>query len=235
MSWPTYQPLGDNGLLISYEEKIDPNINGRVRFLSEKIEEHGFLWLCEVVFSFRSLLVIYDPHRIRFPEVAKTIKRIEGTLQASQAYSPNLYEIPTAYGGPYGPDLKRVAKFCGLSPQAIIEIFSSTVFTVYFLGFLCAQPYLGGLPETLHVPRLESPRLHVPAGSVGMGGIQAGVITIDQPSGFNYIGRTFLSLYDPLKIPPTYLKAGDRIVFPSLSEDQVLKLKGNPPILKGQR
>lgn len=234
MSWPTYQPLGDHGVLISFEERIDPKINERVRFLSETIKEQKFPWLHEVVYSFRCLLVIYDSHMIRFPEVVEAIKRIERTFQPSQTHFPDLYEIPTVYGGQYGPDLNRVAEFTGFSPKEVIEIFSSTVFMIYFLGFLCAQPYLGGLPEALKVPRLDNPRLHMPAGSVGIGGIQASLITIDQPSGHNFIGRTFLSLCDPMEIPPTCLKAGDQIVFTSASEDQIVDLKGKSPILKKQ-
>jgi KipI family sensor histidine kinase inhibitor len=232
MPCPTYQPLGDQGVLIQFEERIDPGINERVRFLSKVIEERRFPWLHEVVFSFRNLLVIYDPRLIQFQKVVEAVKRIESTFSSPQAHSPDVYEIPTLYGGPYGPDLNRAAEITGYSPKEVIEIFSSTVFTIYFLGFLCAQPYLGGLPEALQVPRLEGPRLHVPAGSVGIGGIQAGVISIDQPSGFNFIGRTFLSIYEPTKIPPTCLQAGDQITFPSLLEDQALRVKGSPPVLK---
>ena len=234
MTWPIYQPLGDQGVLISYENKIAPGINERVRLLSDTVQRSGFPWFQDVVFSFRCLLVLYDPDMIRFSEVLGAVKRIEANLQPSKSPTTEIYEIPTIYGGQYGPDLGRVAEVTGLPAQEVVETFSSTVFTIYFLGFLGAQPYLGGLPKELHVPRLDTPRLHVPKGSVGMGGIQAGVITIDQPSGFNYIGRTFLSLYDPREIPPTSLKPGDRIIFPVISEDQIGDFRGKSPAPKGR-
>jgi inhibitor of KinA len=235
MTWPIYQPLGDQGVLISYENKIDPGINERVRLLSDTVERSGFPWLQDVVFSFRCLLVIYDPDMIRFPEVLGAIRRIEANLQSSQTPIADIYQIPTIYGGHHGPDLATVAEVTRLPAREVVDTFSSTVFTIYFLGFLGAQPYLGGLPKELHVPRLDTPRLHVPKGSVGMGGIQAGVITIDQPSGFNYIGRTFLSIYNPAEIPPTSLKPGDRIVFPAISEDQIRDFRGKGPIPTGRK
>jgi len=231
-SWPIYQPIGDQAVLISYEERIDPLINKRVRFLSDALTQRGFPWVQDVIFSFRSLVVIYDLHMIHFSEVVEVVSQIEKGLHPSQTYRVEVYEIPTVYGGPHGPDLNRVAEFTGLSVKEVVETFSSTVFVIYFLGFLCAQPYLGGLPDCLQVPRLDSPRIHVPAGSVGIGGIQAGVITIGQPSGFNFIGRTFLSLYDPMKIPPSCLRAGDCILFPKISEDQIQEFKEKPPKMR---
>ena len=232
MSFPTYQPAGDQAVLVSYEEKIDHKINEKVRFLSEAITQQGFPWMRETIFSYRSLLVIYDPQKVHFPEVVEAIKKIEQGLGLTPSTLPDTYEIPTVYGGVHGPDLKRVAEITSLSPKEVIDLYSSTTFTIYFLGFLCAQPYLGGLPEKLHVPRLDNPRLHMPAGSVGIGGIQASLITIDQPSGHNFIGRTFLCLYDPMKIPPTPLRAGDRIIFKPISEREIPSMRGKDPVKK---
>ncbi len=194
MSFPVYQPLGDRAVLVSYEERIDPEINERVRFLSEVITRQGFPWLEEAVFSYRSVLVIYDPQKIHFSQAVGALEKIERRLAPSRSSPPDIYEIPTVYGGAYGPDLDRVAEATGFPQGGVIDLYASTTFTIYFLGFLCAQPYLGGLPEKLRVPRLDNPRLHMPAGSVGIGGIQASLLTIDQPSGHNFIGRTFLSL-----------------------------------------
>jgi inhibitor of KinA len=230
MSFPIYQPIGDRAVLVGYEERIDPKINERVRFLSEVITQQGFPWMRETIFSYRSLLVIYDPQKVHFPEVVEAIKKIERGLGLTPPTLPDTYEIPTVYGGVHGPDLKRVAETTSLSPKEVIDLYSSTTFTIYFLGFLCAQPYLGGLPQKLHVPRLDNPRIHMPAGSVGIGGIQASLLTIDQPSGHNFIGRTFLSLYDPTKLPPTRLKAGDQVIYTPISEEKIPDLKGKYPI-----
>jgi inhibitor of KinA len=230
MPFPIYQPAGDQGVLVSYEEKIDPSINERVRVLSEVVSEQNFPWLEETVFSYRSVLIIYHPRMIHFSQVVEAIRTIERGLTPVPFGPPDIYEIPTVYGGPYGPDLERVSGATGLSSGEVIDLYSSTTFMIYFLGFLCAQPYLGGLPEKLQVPRLDNPRLHMPAGSAGIGGIQASLLTIDQPSGHNFIGRTFLSLYDPRKMPPSLLKAGDRVIFKPISEKEIPKIKGKDPI-----
>ena len=230
MSFPIYQPSGDRAVLVSYEERIDPEINERVRFLSEVITRQGFPWLEETVFSYRSLLVIYHPRKIHYSEAVKAIDEIEHGLSVVPSALPDIYEIPTVYGGAYGPDLSRVAEITGLSPGEVIDLYSSTTFTIYFLGFLCAQPYLGGLPERLRVPRLDNPRLHMSAGSVGIGGIPASLLTIDQPSGHNFIGRTFLSLYKSMRIPPLPFRAGDRIIFKPMREEKIPKFKGRFPV-----
>ncbi len=233
MSFPIYQPVGDRAVLISYEERIDPRINERVRFLSKVIKEHRFPWVEEVVFSYRSVLIIYHPQSIHFLKVVEAIQKIEQGLTLPPSARPDVYEIPTVYGGSYGPDLNRVSQVSGLSSKDIVEIYSSTLFTIYFLGFLCAQPYLGGLPERLQIPRLDNPRLHMAAGSVGIGGIQASLLTIDQPSGHHFIGRTFLCLYNPEKNPPTSLRAGDRLVFKPIREEEIPDSMGKEPVKKG--
>lgn len=226
MNWPIYEPLGDQGILVSYDNRIDVTIGEKVRLIAESMEKHAPPWLQEVVFSYRCILVLYDIRRIRYSEVLEFIKSNQLDIVSTDSLIPNVYQVPTVYGGQDGPDLGHVADIAGCTPEEVIERFSATSFTLYFLGFLCAQPYLGGLPEDLHVPRLASPRLHMPAGSVGIGGAQASLLTIDQPSGHNFIGRTSLSLYDPRAIPPTRLRAGDKIVFPRMSEDQIEDFRG---------
>ena len=231
MTHPIYQAVGDGAVLVSYDEKIDLEINKRCRALSEALSRQGLAWLEEAVFSYRSVLVIYRPKQIHFLEAVEAIKKIEEDLGLLPDASPRLFEIPTVYGGSSGLDLDRVSAITGLHPQEVIELYSSTLFTIYFIGFLCGQPYLGGLPEKLRVPRLDNPRLHVPAGSVGIGGIQASLITIDQPSGHNFIGRTFLSLYDPHKMPPTSFRAGDLVIFKPITKEEVSKYNGKFAIL----
>jgi KipI family sensor histidine kinase inhibitor len=105
-----------------------------------------------------------------------------------------------------------------LSPDEVVEIFSSEAYLLYFLGFLCALVYLGGVSSRLNVPRLASPRPFIPEGSVGTAGGQANIIPVDLPSGFNYLGRTFVKVYDPRRLPPTLMRHGDYVQFPSVSE-----------------
>jgi inhibitor of KinA len=122
--------------------------------------------------------------------------------------------------------LERVSRVLHLSPEEVTREFSRARFLVYFIGFICGLAYLGGLPEKLRVPRLTTPRTLVPGGSVGFAGGQANAIATDQPSGFNYIGRTFVILYNPRTLPPIPFVAGDEVLFPPVSEEEALKAGG---------
>nr|NIO12268.1 carboxyltransferase domain-containing protein [Deltaproteobacteria bacterium] len=99
-------------------------------------------------------------------------------------------------------------------------------YPVYCLGFICANAYMGGIPKALQVPRLPSPRPFVPMGSVGFAGPQANILPVDAPSGFNYIGRTFVSVYDPREFPPTRIRPGDYIECPAVSEREARSAGG---------
>ena len=224
--------MGDRGLLVRYENSVDAQINKNVRLFSEAIDKCGFSWLQDLVFSFHSLLIQYDPKKVGYKKVFETVKSIEASLSFSDSdieSDVKTYEIPTVYGGVFGPDLERVAIFTHRDPVQVIQAFSSTVFTVFFLGFIGAQPYLGGLPDHLHVPRLDTPRPNIPAGSVGIGGLQAGMVTIDQPSGFNFIGWSPLLFYHPELSPPSRFNAGDHLIFREISVEDVDDFKGKTP------
>ena len=224
--WPRMRPSGDSAVLVEFDNRIDPEINRAVRSLALAIESDPLPGINEVLPAFRSLMVTYDLLKIEYQRILEKIKI--WTEKAARIDLPpgRLFRLPTVYGGVHGPDLKRVAETVKLPPQEVIKVFSETRFLVYFIGFICGLAYLGGLPESLRVPRLPTPRTLVPAGSVGLAGGQANAISTDQPSGFNYIGRTFTTLYDPLIFPPIPFLSGDEIQFVSVSEQEALEARG---------
>ena len=224
--WPRMRPSGDSAVLLEFDNRIDPEINRSVRSLALAIESDPLPGINEVLPAYRSLMVTYDPLKIEYPRILKKIKI--WTEKAARIDLPpgRLFRLPTVYGGVHGPDLKRVAETVKLSPAEVIRVFSETRFLVYFIGFICGLAYLGGLPESLRVPRLPTPRTLVPAGSVGLAGGQANAISTDQPSGFNYIGRTFTTLYHPQIFPPIPFLSGDEVQFISVSEEGALEERG---------
>jgi len=127
-------------------------------------------------------------------------------------------EIPVEYGGAAGPDLDEVARHTGLSPSEVVQMHGAVDYTVYFLGFLPGFAYLGGLDPRLAMPRRREPRLQVPAGSVAIGGEQTGVYAANSPGGWHLIGRTSVQLFDPTRISPTLLSAGDTVRFVVIGE-----------------
>ncbi|WP_297465795.1 5-oxoprolinase subunit PxpB [Thermococcus sp.] len=215
---PELKPAGDSALLISFGEAIDEEINGRVHAVAGTIEKAGFEWLVEVVPAYSSLLVVYDPLKATYAEVESAIKPL---LSAeTESFRGRLVEVPVVYGGQYGPDLEFVAEYNGLSVDDVIEIHSGPVYRVYFLGFLPGFAYLGGMDERIAAPRLEKPRLKVPAGSVGIAGRQTGIYPLESPGGWRLIGRTPLRLFNPSKEPPTLLQPGDRVKFVPIDESE---------------
>jgi inhibitor of KinA len=224
--WPKIKPSGDSAVLVEFENRIDPEVNRALRALALAIESEGFPGIQEVLPAYRTLMVTYNPLQIEYPLL---VDRIRGCLdRAGRIDLPpgRVFRLPTVYGGPHGPDLDRACGILRLSPEDLIREFSRTRFLVYFIGFISGLAYLGGLPEKLRVPRLTTPRTFVPGGSVGFAGGQANAIATDQPSGFNYIGRTFVVLYDPRVFPPIPFVAGDEVSFPPVSEEEALRAKG---------
>ena len=134
-------------------------------------------------------------------------------LPTTHSPLPTTYVIPVHYGGEFGPDLEDFAMAKGLSLREVIDLHTSVEYYVYLIGFTAGFPYLGGLPEVLHFPRRDQPRVRVPAGSVGIGGAQTGVYPHEAPGGWHLIGRTDLSLFDVDRSPPALLKPGDRVKF----------------------
>lgn len=228
--WPKIRPSGDRAVLVELENRIAPEVNRKIRALALAIESDPFPGIQEVLPAYRALMVTYDPLKIEYRDLVEKIHLWNEKAGSIDLPPRRLFRLPTVYGGSHGPDLHRVADIVRLSPEEVIRIFSTTPFMVYFIGFICGLAYLGGLPEALRVPRLATPRTLVPAGSVGFAGGQANAISTDQPSGFNYIGRTFVNLYDPRIFPPIPFVSGDEIVFISVSEEEGRKARGRGAI-----
>lgn len=224
--WPVIRPSGDRAILIEFENRIDPKVNRQVRSLAVTIEGEKAAGIEEVLPAYRTLMLVYDPLVIEYQTLLKRVLDWVEKAKSIDLPPRRLFRLPTVYGNEHGPDLIRVVELTHLPQEEVIRVFAETKFLVYFIGFICGLAYLGGLPEILRVPRLNTPRTLVPGGSVGIAGGQANAITTDQPSGFNYIGRTFVSLYDPRKFPPIPFTAGDEIQFIPVSAEAALKARG---------
>ena len=182
--------------------------------------EHPLPGLGEPLPTYRSLLLHYDPLRLSFAEVTALVEEALTRVEGRARPEPRLVEIPTCYGGEFGPDLEFVARHNGLSPEEVMRFHSSSLYPVYMLGFSPGFAYLGGLPHAIAAPRLSTPRTLVPAGSVGIAGEQTGIYPIATPGGWRLIGRTPLKLFDPYRDPPALLRPGDKVRFVIISEEQ---------------
>ncbi|MEN3110182.1 5-oxoprolinase subunit PxpB [Uliginosibacterium paludis] len=182
----------------------------RIWWLAEKLVAGGrFL---DVVPGMNNLGVVFDPQRESADTVLADLRRL---WRGASAKTPARREvhIPVEYGGEAGPDLAEAARLVGMKPARLVKAHSSAEYTVFFLGFQPGFAYMGGLPPELEMPRRTEPRLAVPAGSVGIGGEQTGIYPAQSPGGWQLIGRTSLSLFDPGREQPSLLLPGDTVRF----------------------
>jgi KipI family sensor histidine kinase inhibitor len=212
-TFPLIQPAGDSAVLVRLGDRIDPLVNRRVHALAVRIEDAGISGVVETVPAYASLLVHYDPLHLDYPVIANLLQEQLNQIGELRLPDPRRVEIFTRYGGEDGPDLAFVAEFHGLTEAQVVALHSEVKYQVYFIGFLPGFAYLGGLPDTLATPRLEKPRMQVPAGSVGIAGAQTGIYPCISPGGWRLIGMTEVVLFDPNRIPPALLAPGDLVRF----------------------
>ncbi|WP_456394449.1 5-oxoprolinase subunit PxpB [Thermococcus sp.] len=222
--FPQFKPAGDSALVIIFGDKIDEKINKKVHAVADAIEKASPDWLVDAVPTYTSIYVYYDPLKLSYQEALNAIKPFLSAEPEKE--KQRVVEIPTVYGGEFGPDIEFVARHNGLTVDDVIEIHSKPLYRVYMLGFTPGFAYLGGMDERIATPRLERPRLKVPAGSVGIAGKQTGIYPIESPGGWRLIGRTPLRLFTPEKDPPTLLQPGDYIRFVPVSEEEFREIYG---------
>lgn len=230
-----FSALGDQAVVVTFGEKIDLDIYENVQNLRALLKKNPFDGMIECVPSFSSLTVYYDVYKLwrknerkvaPYDFVCEYMKKI---LCHNQNEAQKQYEcisIPVCYGGEYGPDLEEVAAYHELHASDVIRLHSEVTYFVYMLGFTPGFPYLGGMPKELETPRKQTPRLQIVPGSVGIGGSQTGIYPLETPGGWNIIGRTPVSLFQPTKEPPTYVQSGMYLRFIPITEEEYLVMEG---------
>ena len=223
---PRFLLAGDSGLLVEFGASIDPEINRKVRQIFLSLEETPIEGVIEVIPTYRSILISYNPFQTGPETLKRKILDRENNLERGEIPPPETVEIQVTYGDEFGPDLEFVAQYNKLTPEEVIQIHTSGTYLIYMLGFTPGFPFLGGLSEKIFTPRLENPRQLVPAGSVGIANNQTGIYSIDSPGGWQLIGKTPIKLYDPTGSPPILLKAGNYLKFKSVSKKEYQKIAG---------
>ena len=223
---PTISPVGDRAISIDFGQVIDPKINRHIRQTIERIKALQLEGIIELVPTYCALLVEYDAMCYSYSEICNII---EPTLDEGMTDTTNelvtVVEVPTVYGGEFGPDLSFVASHNHLSEDEVISIHSGTDYLVYMLGFIPGFTYLGGMNPRIATPRLSSPRTLIPAGSVGIAGEQTGTYPSDSPGGWQIIGRTPVTMYDMSKAQAALLNAGDYVRYVPIDESEFHRIK----------
>jgi len=212
--------MGDRGLLVEFGDEISREINEKVRRMALVVHDDIREGIVEVVPTYRSLLITYNPLLLPVEDLKKRLRRIEEGLQQAPLPEPKLTRIPAVYGGRYGPDLEEVARYHQISPEKVIQLHCSKPYLIYMIGFMPGYPYMGELPEELVTPRLKTPRLVVPKGSVAIAQRQTGIYSMESPGGWQILGRTPVEFFDPGRDPPALLQMGDLVQFYQIGEKE---------------
>ncbi|TVX86829.1 5-oxoprolinase subunit PxpB [Paenibacillus agilis] len=237
--------LGDRALLVDWGGGIERNTHEQIRAFCLQLERADISGIIELIPSYTTVTVVYDPMELRDPATGACCYHRDGQLTSSpfellkgiiegmhnsldpkvETITANIVDIPVCYGGEFGPDLQEVAEHTGLSSQEVIKLHCGQSYLVYMVGFAPGFPYLGGMSERLSVPRRSSPRTAITPGSVGIGGSQTGVYPLATPGGWQLIGRTPRKLFRPHHAEPSLLKMGDIVRFYPIEPEQFAEWK----------
>lgn len=208
------QPCGDAMLLVELEPAIDPVINERAILLAAGLRARQARGVRDIAPGYSTLGVHFDPLQTDLAALEQVIASEFAALAAlNEVAARDPIEIPVEYGGAHGPDLDAVAAHAGCSATEVIRRHSERTYRVYMLGFVPGFAYMGRVDPSIAAPRHRVPRERVPAGSVGIAGLQTGVYPVESPGGWQLIGRTPTIMFDADRAQPSLLKAGDLVRF----------------------
>jgi KipI family sensor histidine kinase inhibitor len=209
---PRLLPSGDRAIAVEFAKIIDDAANQRVLTLDRALTAAKVAGVTETVPTYRSLLVHYDPVQIGFDELGKKLLAL-AEMPAQAAGKSRRWRVPVAYGGENGVDLEDVAKNLNLTPDEVMARHASGDYRVAMIGFTPGWSYLSGLDKSLHMPRRLSPRVFTPAGTISIGGVQAGIQCLAAPSGWHLLGRTAVRTFRLHRNPVFLTEPGDRVTF----------------------
>jgi len=217
------EALGDRGLILKFSDEINQTAHLSVMKIDKFLLNFKIEGVIEWIPSYSSVTLIYNPEIIKYKCLLEKLEHFDES-SVDFVVEGKTVEIPVLYGGKFGPDIEFVANANKISVEDVIKIHSGANYEVWMIGFMPGFPYLYGLPSSINVPRLKSPRKFVPSGSVGIAGGQTGIYPIDSPGGWQIIGRTPLKIFEVKKDPPVLFDVGDRVKFISIDEKGYEKL-----------
>ena len=203
---------GDAAVTVEYAPRIDPLISRRVVALADRVRAARHAGVRDVVPGYHTVTVYFEPTRT---DLALLWTSLEEEAELPGAGEPPSREIivPVVYGGADGPDLGEVASFSGCTSDEVVRLHTSVRYRVYMVGFLAGFPYMGTIDSRIAMPRRETPRLSVPAGSVGIAGSQTGIYPMTAPGGWRLIGRTAVGRFEQERDTPSFCQPGDCVRF----------------------
>ena len=211
--------LGDAALYCDFGDEVSKEINSDVIKYFNTIKENNIKGVNNLTPSYNKLIISYDLKITNFKEIKQEIEKLSQS-ENRKTISKNL-EIPVCCDKSFSLDLERLEKKLNLKREQILENFFNKEFFCYMTGFIAGMPFLGDLDEQMRAQRLETPRVKVPKGSVGMTEQFANIYTFESPGGWNIIGNTPLEVFDSSKERnPNLINPGDIVKFKQITLEE---------------
>lgn len=212
---------GENSIIVYFGEKIDPALPAKIANFSAQLTQQLGELIIDFIPAYTSLQVFYDIERTDYQDFcAKIEKCLQQKTKTQTKFTPKTINIPVYYGFDVGLDLERLLAEKNLSLASFIALHSATEYLVYAIGFSPVFAFLGELDERIQAPRLATPRLKIPAGSVGIANSQTAIYPSDSSGGWNIIGQTPLDLSLANKENIDKFSTGDKVIFTPISKDE---------------
>lgn len=220
---------GESSLIIYFGNETSPEISAQVQQTAQRLPELMGDGLVDLVPSYASLLVLFNPLLTDELHVRQAIAKATQSIASAEQSEGHLVELPVYYSEESGPDLTALAERAQMSVEDVIKLHMSTEYRVYAIGFAPGFAYLGQVDERIAAPRLSTPRQKVPKGAVAIADRQTAIYPAVSPGGWNLIGLCPTPMFDPDAEPTMPVSVGDRVRFKSISREEFLSLGGELP------
>jgi len=235
MEYPKVVIASENSSIVYFSERPCSQTSDQIAYTANALKVRLGDDLIDLIPSYHSLLVIYNPLKLGYQKIEQEIRNTIGQWTSNnQSQKGPIVELPVYYSPESGPDLQRIADHSGLTIDQIIEIHQQTEYTVYAMGFAPGFAYLGEVDTRIAMPRLATPRHNVPQGAVAIADRQTAIYPSRSPGGWNLIGLCPTSLFNAEQQPPSPMAVGDRICFKAISRDEFIQLGGSEQNLIGE-
>lgn len=221
-------PLGDNAVTVDYGNSINEIINNEVIARFHELQQEPLPGMIEVAPAYSSFTVYYDILAVRkavpaastaFMAIKEQLEKMLQEPSSPVKVSGRLIRVPVCYENGFAPDLHYLAAEKNMAVEKVVQLHSSRQYKVYMLGFLPGFSYMGEVDDRIAIPRKPQPQF-VEAGGIGIAGKQTGIYPLGSPGGWQIIGRTPWKIFDISKEEPALLKAGDEVIFYSITKDE---------------
>ena len=215
--------LGDAALYCDFGDEVNRETNSQVINYFKNLQNLNLKGITNITPSYNKLIISYDLSIINFQDLKKKIKDLK--LKETEAKEAKIIKIPICLDEEFSLDLNRLSENLKIEKDKIIQSFLNKEYFCYMTGFIAGMPFLGDINSNIRLERLETPRVKVPKGSVGITEQFCNIYTFESPGGWNIIGNTPIKIFDKSNEEnPIKINAGDRVIFYKINKDEYLKL-----------